>query len=29
VLGHASRWSIEIYAERELELVMRIMREIG
>lgn len=29
VLGHASRWIIEIYAGRDLELAMRIMREIG
>lgn len=29
VLGHASRWIIEIYSGRDLELAMWIMREVG
>ena len=29
VLGHADTKITEIYAERDLELAMRIMREIG
>jgi hypothetical protein len=29
VLGHADTKITELYAERDLELAMRIMREIG